>query len=334
MVTAHDDDEPIVPRRDARPRTVALVAFVIVAILAVAYGVVVTRPGPSPRVPPVAAGAFGPGGVIRTASTKAAYSPDGASIAVLTADGVGIATKGRVEAFTRPGAQIVDFAWMPDSRRLLVMEGPVGTGFVVVVDLQGEVVAAEELSPPFAVGSGFGIDVDPSARRAVTVAVTRDPLGQRDRRDVVVTDLQTGVTRTLVDEEAIESRPAFLAGDEVVVTERRGRDSVVAAVNLASGGRRLLSPPGERAAVVNVISRGETVTYTTRGRGGRLSLWRVPAAGGTRTLLDRFEPGQTVVAVDASGRRALVSGPDPAAGEAPGAPVVLRDVVLAAALDL
>ena len=134
--------------------------------------------------------------------------------------------------------------------------------------------------------------------------------------------------------EATAPGEPFLAGDEVVVTERRGRDSVVAAVNLASGGRRLLSPPGERAAVVNVISRGETVTYTTRGRGGRLSLWRVPAAGGTRTLLDRFEPGQTVVAVDASGRRALVSGPDPAAGEAPGAPVVLRDVVLAAALDL
>lgn len=334
MAPAPDEDEAIVPRRDTRPRTVALVAFVTVAVLAVAYGVVVTRPDPLPRVPPVAAGSFGPGGVIRTASTKAAYSPDGASIAVLTADGVGIATKGQVEVFTRPGAQIVDFAWMPDSRRLLVMEGPVGTGFVVVVDLKGEVVAAEELSPSFAVGSGFGIDVDPSARRAVTVAVTRDPLGQRDRRDVVVTELQTGATRTLVDDEAIESRPAFLAGEEIVVTERRGRDSVVAVVNLNTGGRRLLSPPTERAAVVNVIGRGEAITYTTRGRGGGLSLWRVPTAGGTRTLLDRFEPGETVVAVDSSGRRALISGPDPAAVEVPGAPMVLRDVVLAAALDL
>lgn len=332
MTMPDDDDDAPVPRRDTRPRTVALIGFVTVAVLATAYAVVVTRPDPKPRVPAVAASAFGPGGVIRTASTKAAYSPDGSHIAVLTADGVGLAVGGQVKPLSRSGAQIVDFAWMPDSKRVLVMEGPASTGFAVVLDLEGEIVAAEELTPPFAVGSGFGIDVDPTSRRAVTVAVIRGPLGGGDRRDLVVADLQTGATRTIADEVALESKPAFIAGDDVVLTERRDGTSGVVLVNLGTGGRTALSPAGEQAAVVNVIDRGAAVAYVTRDRGGRLSLWRAPVDGGARTLLDRFDAGQAVVAVDPSGRRALVSGPDPSQATVPGAPVVLRDVVLAAAL--
>lgn len=322
-----DSDPPLRP--GMRTRTVVTAGLSLVAVLLVAMLVALNWPDPDPQVPSLAGRAFA-GGEIRTSSVTAAYSPDGGRIAVLTDEGVGLASNGQVRRFTRPGARIVAFTWMPDSRRLLVLEGPVATGFLAAVDLTGKVVGSVELDPAFPPGSGFGLAVDDATRRAASVTVERDALGGTGGRDLVTVDLQSGVTRVMGNAEALESNPQFVDDDHVVLTERRAGTAQVVLVELASGRRTRLTPAGQDATLVGTLAGGDRIAYTTVGRSGRVRLWATGVVGGEPRLLDTFAPGQVVVAVEPSARRALVSVPATGALDGdPGGERVLRDVVLA-----
>lgn len=319
------------PGAGPRPRTVVLGGLALVVVLLAGFLAATYWPEPEVQVPSLAGDAFDED-VIRTNSTTAAYSPDGGRIAVLTDEGIGLASGGRVDRITRPGARIVDFAWMPGSDGLLVMEGPVSSGFLTVVDLEGKVAGAVELQPAFDPGTGFGLTVEPGSTRAVSVAVDREVIGGRSTRDLVVIDLQSGAVERLSD-PALESAPQFVGDNQVAFVERRDGSSRIALVRLDTGGRVLLSPAGRDAAMVGVLGDGGRVAYTTVGEQGRIQLWAVEVTGGRPTRLDTFPAGHIVVAVDPTGRRALVSEPAPVAEEGePAGLRTLRDVVLRSAV--
>lgn len=327
-----DGAKPPPRRRQVGPRTVVLAGLAAVVVLVGAFVAVSVWPDPKPQVPNLAGSAFEEAGLIRTGAGKAAYSPDGTRIALLTDGGLGLAEEGRVRTISRKGAQIVDFAWMPDSRRVLVLEGPAATGFLAVLDLTGDVVASAELQPSFSPGAGHGIDVDRQSRLAVAVAVTRQPIGGRETRDIALIELQSGVVRMMVNATGDESRPRFVAGNAIAFTDRTADSTRVMVADPTTGRREALSPAQERASLVAVLDDGESVAYSSVGRDGRVRLYKVAVTGGDRELLMKFSAGEAVVAVDPSGRRALLSTslPDPS-GEGPGE-AVLRDVVLDSAI--
>lgn len=147
------------------------------------------------------------------------FSDTGSRLAVLTADGLGLAQQGKILPITRAGSNVVDAAWFANAATLLVAEGPVPTGALVVIDVDGEVRGTIPLEPSVGFGSGYGMTVAPGGRQAVVTAVERPALGPEQRRLVVV-DLETGATRDLTTPGgADEQRPFYVDRGRVAFTE-------------------------------------------------------------------------------------------------------------------
>jgi hypothetical protein len=292
--------------------------LVVVVAVAVASGAAAWwtsrdgNSGPSGLVP-LQGDFFDRGGRIEPGPFRGAWSPDGTHLLTISARGIGEARAGRVRAVTAPGSRAVDAAWMPGSNALLVAEGPVPTGQLSVLRLDGSSLGEVRLAPSFGVGAGRGMTVDAAGRRAVVTRVERNPFQAQGRADLVLVDLSTGSDRLLVDTASTDEERPFFVGPELVVFTSRPSDSgaaIVAVLDIATNQVRQLSPPGQDASAVGVIADEAWVAYVSGGR-----LWAVRREGGPSIRLARVPSGTDVVAVHPDGRMALVverAGPDTA----------------------
>lgn len=301
------------------PRVRRNLGFVVVAAIVVgASFLYVTRFREAPAgvqgLAPVGGNLFAEGDVIQGA-TRGLLSPDGSNLAVLSPDGLGIVVRGNdVRPVTEEGSRVVDAAWFGNGGTLLVAEGPVPTGLLAIVDVDGTVRGSVPLEPSVGFGRGYGMAVAPGGRAAVVTAVARPALGA-EQRHLVHVDLETGATRDLTTSGGPdEERPFFLDADRVAFVEMgmagegEGDGDVggvrTREVSLADGSVRDVAP-GVR--IVGVTSAGEPVlerdgTLLVDGRRigevpGRTSLSSIHPATGLAVVSESATAadGSTVV---------------------------------------
>lgn len=224
------------------------------------------------------------------------FSGTGNRLAVFTDDGLGIAQQGEILPITRPGSNVVDAAWFGNAATLLVAEGPIPTGALVVVDLDGEVRGTIPLEPSVGFGTGYGLTVAPGNRQAVVTAVERPALGPEERRLVKV-DLETGATVDLTPPgDADEQRPFYLDRDRVAFTEfREGVPPRAVVVDVTTGALQEIAAATSVAGVID----GEPVLQDERGR---LFMASTPSH-----ILARIPKGTELSSIDPSGDVAVVA---------------------------
>lgn len=251
-------------------------------------------------------------GLSITTSTKVRLSPDGARLAIVEAGRVNVVGLHDAKIVTRAGRNVVDATWMPDSKRVLFTEGPIPTGQVTVIDLNGAVNGVAKLKPSIGFGSGEGIAVDSRGARAAVISVTRDAIGGRAHRDLAVIELQTGAVRVYPTPERDEASPLFVDDDLVAVasvgTSGPARlDLVDVATGQVRAGRPITDGP-----YVRTIS--SEVVVARRASQGATRLLAVDSETGDERELHVTKPHRRVVAVDIQLTRAIVRVPD-AGGE-------------------
>jgi hypothetical protein len=285
---------------------------VVLAVLAVA-GVVawLTTDGGGPRGAhvPIEGDVFAADGTIAPGPFRGGWSPDGGHLLTISAQGVGEARRGRVRLLTAPGSRAVDAAWFPGSNAVLVAEGPVPTGELAVLGLDGRSLGRVPLNPSFGVGTGRGMTIDRAGQRAVVTLVDRDPFRPTTRTDLALVDMKTGADHPLVPTaDTDEDRPFFIGPDTVAFTSKpaSGGPATVVSLDIDTGSLRVLSPKGEDAVGIGAIDDGAWVAYTSGS-----TLWAVPSTGGTPFRLARVPSGAAVVAVHPDGDEALVVEPEP-----------------------
>ena len=281
--------------------------FVVVAavVVAAAFAYVTARDDGSGRVAglrPLGGDLFADGDAIGGVG-RGFLSPDGSNLAVITHDGLGIVEGNEVRPVTEPGTRVVDAAWFGNGSTLLVAEGPIPTGLLAVVDVDGTVRGSVPLAPSVGFGSGYGMAVAPGGRAAVVTAVDRPALGPEQRRLVHV-DLESGTTRDLTSPGgADEERPFFLDAERVAFVETTGsgvRTLVIAVedgdvLDVADGSRVVGAtdegqPVLERAG--EVLVEGRSVGKVPAGA----SITTVHAASGLAVVAETVtaEDGSTV----------------------------------------
>ena len=250
-------------------------------------------------------------GRVEVGPYRGVYSPDGGRLAVLSGEGLGLAEAGKVRPITPRGSHVADVAWFPAATAVLVAEGPVPTGQLAVVGVDGKSKGSVALHPSFGVGDGSGMTVSPDNRTAIVTAAERPTLGDRTLRWLVKVDLSSGgVTDLTPHDTTDEFGPAFLDPDTVVyTTEAPGRPPAVRSIDLRSGQTTdivsdavaLGALPDDRIAV---LEGSEIVAVRRDGGGQAARMGRVPA-------------GTEVVSVHPSGALALVAATvvDPASGQ-------------------
>jgi hypothetical protein len=252
--------------------------------------------------------AFGKGGALGPGLRRALFSPDGQRLAVIGDQGIGIARAGSAQIVTPPGSAAVDAAWMPDSRSLLVVEGPAEVDRLTVLDLDGRITGVARLDTPFSVGRGSGVAVDARGARAVVTVETRDAIGGRPRHDLVLVDLTTGRVRLLTDTaDAEETWPVLLDDSHVVFARREASGkSVVVERDLESGAERRLSPVTEDARPLGVTRAG--LVYASLVPEVSVTVWALPGLGRAgRVRLARLPAEAAVWTVDPSAARAVAT---------------------------
>lgn len=286
-----EPDRP--PTRDRSSLVLSLAALAVVVAAGAAVWVLrsdeprITGLGPATPAP------FPASGSLASGPHRAWYSADGARLAVLTDGAVGTVSDGTVRLITKSGGNVVDAAWFAAGTALLVAEGPVPTGGLVVVETTGKVRGTIALDPAVGVGPGLGMTIAPGGKRAVVTAVDRPPFGEQTTRLVSV-DLTTGRTTDLVPGGR---GPHFVDAATIAFTRTRGAGSEAVVRDLGSGAEVVLGG----GAVVGVVGAGESiVVQSTRG------LVSFDPRGGARRVLSG-PPGGSVVAVHPSGAVAVVA---------------------------
>ena len=302
-------------------RVLVAAAAVLGLLVVGSVAVLVLSPNPEPEISgpltQTGSSAFADG-AIEAGPHDAAYSRNGALLALLSDRGLSLADKGRQRFVARnigsDASRIVDFSWMPGSESIMVLEGPNEAKKLSVVNLEGEPVAAVALQPPFSAGDGYGLAVDNSNRRAVVVTVTRDTLGGARHFDLAVVDLQSGaVTPLTATPDVEESRPTFLDDGHVLYTREVAGGIEAAVINLASRESRRVSPEGTRAIAVGAVREGSVAVYQQLGDRSAGQLVGVPVSSdgalGPSASMGEVEAGATVLAVHPSGAEAVVRAP-------------------------
>jgi hypothetical protein len=286
-------------------KAVAGALAVFVAIAAAAF-VLQRREEPSPVGGLAAVGAepFGDGDELAVAAERVVLDGSGTRLAVITDDGLGVADRGALRPVTASGSHVVDAAWFGNGATLLVAEGPVPTGGLAVVDVDGHVRGTVPLSPSVGFGTGHGMVVLRGGKRAVVTAVERSALGP-EQRHLVAVDLTTGATTPLTEGGGPdEAGPAELDDGRLAYTETTdpGSPPTVRVLD-PSTGAAADAGPGELVAAAGhwlAVLRGAALVAVDVA---------VDAAGGA----DAATTPRTLVTVPA-GR--TVAAADPVAGQA------------------
>jgi hypothetical protein len=273
-----------------------VMALVAVGVLAGAYLFATREGAPPPRgLAPVGDDPFGSGDTV-PGPHRGVLSPDGTRLAVLSADGLGVVERNEIRPLTSEGANVVDVAWFGNGGTLLVAEGPVPTGGLVVMDIDGTVRGTVPLQPTVGFGGGRGMSVAPGGRAAVVTAIERPALGG-ERSHLVAVDLETGETKALTPPDGPdEERPFHLDAGRVAFVERPAEGGPGIArtlvLDLATGRTEELAT---RAEVVGVSGDGTPVLLdeASRIRVADRVLGTVPA-------------GADLVSIDAPSGQAVV----------------------------
>ncbi len=158
---------------------------------------------------------------------RSAFSPDGELLAVLGRDGVnsavlGIAENGQARRLSPHRARIQDFAWMPGSASMLVVDSAVSKPLdgvpdrtaLYVIDLDGTVVREVPLSMSLRAAT---VTVDASGDIAVVAAVApTEGVAPTDLYEIV---LDSGAVSRLTDTpDVFDSSPLFLDDGSILFT--------------------------------------------------------------------------------------------------------------------
>jgi hypothetical protein len=236
----------------------ALVGLLIVAAVLVASYLLVGRSTTTPHnglaAPNQSAFAGGPKVL---SGSQAYYSPDGLFLALLSSTGLGLASgTNDISRITPAGSHVVDAAWFPGSTALLVAEGPIPTGTLVVLGTDGKDRGTVALQPPIGFGTGHGMAISSDNATAVVTAVERPTLGP-EQRYLAVVNLLTGATRPLTAPGGPdEFAPAFLDESRVAFTEAgSGAPTRVLTVDVQSGATSEVASDATLAGVVRKGAR-------------------------------------------------------------------------------
>lgn len=258
----------------------SVVTIVVLVLGAFAFARLTSTNGPVASNP-----AFGRGlsNIGVSTATKVRLSPDSTRAALIDNGSVTVVRIKDGSRVMSAGNNVVDAAWMPDGTRVLVVEGPIPTGQVAAVDMDGQAVGIAPLKPSIEFGDGFGLAVNSDGTHAAAIAVTRDAIGGAVHTDVADIDLQTGATR-VTPTPGNERDPIWLADDTIVA---------------ASAGR-VLSFAVARGPFV-LSTEGEVVV---EGAGRRV--FAIDPTTARRRLVRTLPPRHVAVDVDAHLTRALV----------------------------
>lgn len=253
-----------------RGRLIVAAAGVLLLIFAGVAYVVVVAPDATPGVRGLSAAGINftdSDGLIAPGPFTAAFSPNGAKLAVLSAAGISLSERGRLTPVLKQdvaaASRVVEMAWMPTADRLLVAEGPAQARRLNVIDLQGKVVAAATLSQPLSLDEGFGIAVDSTNRQAALIQVSRDAIGGRRHLDLAVVDLQSGAVRVLPTPDIEESRPYFVDDSHVLVTSDSSVVTRASVVDLTTGASLAIGSKATMSA--GVLTDTDVPVYQTLG---------------------------------------------------------------------
>jgi hypothetical protein len=242
-------------------------------------------------------------------STKVRMSPDSTRVLVVEAGQVVVVGIDDAEIVARAGRNIVDAAWMPDGERVLVVEGPIPTGQILTLDMNGEVDGVAQLAPSISFGDGNGIAVDSRGTKAAVIATTREAVGGRVHSDLATVELQTGKVRVYSTPDRNEFNPLFVDDDFVAVASEGERGAArLAFVDLGTAGvtagRPIIGGPFVRTV-------GGEVVVARRASHGATRLLAVDAQTGDEREVHVTKPHRRVVAVDRQVTRCLVRVVDP-----------------------
>ena len=234
---------------------------------------------------------------------KVRLSPDGARAAIVEGGAVSVATVTAGKIVMRRGGNIVDGAWMPDSRRVLVVEGPIPTGEIDTLALNGRTNGAAKLIPSIGFGNGEGVSVDSSGTRAAVIAVMRDEVTGVRHRDLAIVTLATGNVRVYPTPRD-ESTPLFVENDLVAVASQASKGPArLDLLDLGTGevdaGRPIIDGPYARTF-------GGEVVVARRAAQGAYRLIAISPVNGKERTLHVTRPHRRVLAVDASATACVV----------------------------
>ncbi len=219
------------------------------------------------------------------------YSPDGKRLIAMAFDShadlrLTLLRDDRLEPLDM-ARDLVDYAWMPDSRSLLLATGkPMGPSVLQVVDLAGRLQSRVDLGTDIILAQS-GMSVSADGRFAFVSALADRGL---DEQDLFRVDLRSGKIAALTTtSDTVESFPVVREDGEVIYVATSGdrRDSVV----LSSTGGKItqVSPADLWVDRVSDTSFGLVVTGFPTGqslawRGYRLApnLVEIPGTKGLR----------------------------------------------------
>jgi hypothetical protein len=241
-------------------------------------------------------------------ATKVRLSPDGGRILVVEDGTVTVVGLNDAKIVMRTGSNIVDAAWMPDGKRVFVLEGPIPTGQVATLDMAGHLDGVAKLKAPLGFGNGDGVAVDDRGTRAAVITVTRDAIGGAAHTDLATIDLQSGAVRVYATPRN-EARPLFVDDDLVAVASQGETGPArLDLVDLTTGevdaGRPVIAGPYG-------LTFGEEVIVARRAAQGAYRLIAVGTDDSAERTLHVTKPHRQVVAVNAQATRCLVRVVDP-----------------------
>jgi Tol biopolymer transport system component len=253
---------------------------------------------------------------------RGSFSPDGKTLAYrgvtngeFARIGVGVSRSGGARWITPTRVDATDFAWLPDSHRLLIafrrhpqdpLDGARSERFALF-DTQGRLLRRIAVDRPLRVES-TGLAVGPGGRTAVLAAAGPGTLDVPT--DLYLLDLATGKTVRLTSTPSLsETNPVFVSRSTLAVTESldmRSANGVIALLDLATGRARRLTPRTQYATAAAAWPRRARILYSAADRDGSgRGLYAVAPSGLHRKLVLGGAFNYPSVAPD--GRRVLVS---------------------------
>ena len=269
----------------------------------------------------------------------AAYSPDGRHLAFFGVhdgdDRVGLAKDGMPRAITSGDILPTDFAWMPDSKKLLIAfrgntlddEGRLQevTDQFGIFDLRGKLLSEVTLQTPVSIRQGMSVRSD-----GVVAVVAMAPPGidaQVDadaQVDLGEITLHTGAVRNLTNTpQDDEDQPLYLTDQRILfVTSTETEVGFVESLDLVTGARTRLTPKSHDVVDFSASLKNGLLVFSgtqvpERGEGDGLYYMKLEGGpvrrlGKTEWTAPAFLPnGLRILVVDPGHPERLGSWPGP-----------------------